>query len=952
MLNLPRWQTIGIVTITALAAIFALPNLLPSRVLDHLPNWYAQSRINLGLDLRGGAHFLLEADLRSLTAERLTNLSDSIRAELRKEQVAVKDIVVDGGRGVVVTLRDESQRAKAAEAIRAIDRSLLLSGGGDTLQVSYSDQDQFRRKKEVIDQSIEILRRRVDETGTIEPTIVRQGDDRILLQVPGIKDTTELKSKINQTAKLTFHLVNEDVAAAGPSATMPPTTMLVPTREGMQAIRATTPKVWADIQSANPRMSPEQICRRYQPQCLPVFKRVIVGGEDLDDAKATFEQQQGGRPIISFTFNAAGGRAFCAATRANVGKRLAIQLDNEIISAPVVQSAICGGSGIITGSFTTQQTQEQALLLRSGALPATLSIIEERTVGADLGADAIHSGVVAAVVGTLLVSIFIFAAYGPTFGGFANLAMLVNLLLVLAGMSLLGASLTLPGIAGLVLTVGMSVDSNVLIYERVREERANGRTPLGALTTGYQRALSAVIDANLTALIAGVLLFGFGSGPIRGFATSLTLGLLTHLFTATVFTRMLLSVWMRWRRPKELPLSGEHMLWRPLRIVPAHTTFDFLGKRRLALALSTGVNVLAVLAVAFVGLNFGIDFKGGIAIQVRAKEGVAHLEELRSTVGGLGVGEVSLQEFGDPGTALIRIQRQDGGAHCVAGAQAIMLKRAGPGWQVKPGAAGTGNVDFTTPAALDAAGWRDAISRVGLTMQERQLPRGTANTATIDMSPDQQAEWCQQVAIKLVEDAIGGQYELRSTESVGPKIGEELMHGGILAALATMVAIVVYVWFRYEWQFGVGALIAMLHDIISTLGIFVIFQLDFSLTALAAVLTIAGYSINDKVVIFDRVRENMRRYKKLGLVELLNLSINEALARTLMTASTVFVAVLALVLFAGPVLYSFSVAMLWGVFVGTYSSIWIACAGLVYMKLRPDQLRNEEKADKGEKVKA
>ena len=952
MLNLPRWQTIGIVVVTVLAAIFALPNLLPAGVLDQLPAWYAQSRINLGLDLRGGAHFLLEADLRGLTNERLTNLSDAVRAELRKDQIAFKDITVEGGRTLAVALRDDGQRNKALDAIRAVDRSLVLSGSGAVIQLSYADQELTRRKKDVIDQSIEILRRRVDETGTLEPTIVRQGDDRILLQVPGIKDTTDLKRKINQTAKLTFHLVNEEVAPSGQSfpAMLPPSTMLVPTREGMQALRAATPKAWAEIQAANPKLSLDQICRRFQPQCLPVFKRVVVGGEDLDDAKATFEQQTN-RPIISFTFNAAGGRAFCAATRANIGKRLAIMLDNEVISAPVVQSAICGGSGIITGSFTTQQTQEQALMLRSGALPATLSIIEERTVGADLGADAVRSGMIAAVVGTLLVSVFIFAAYGPTFGGFANLAMLVNLLLVLAGMSLLGASLTLPGIAGLVLTVGMSVDSNVLIYERVREERANGRSPFSALATGYERALSAVIDANLTALIAGVLLFGFGSGPIRGFATSLSLGLLTHLFTATIFTRMLLSVWLRWRRPKELPLSGGNMLWKPLRIVPAHTHFDFLGKRKLALVLSTGINILSLLAVAFIGLNFGIDFKGGIAIQVRAKEGVAHLDTLRSTLGGLGVGEVSLQEFGDPATALIRVQRQEGNAQCVANADRVLKQRAGNGWTVKPGAADTGDVEFTAPGALGATGWSDAVSRLGLTILERQLPRGTAQSAKIDMTPDQRAEWCQQVAIKLIEDAIGDKYELRSTESVGPKIGEELMHGGILAALATMAAIVLYVWFRYEWQFGVGALIAMLHDVISTLGIFVIFQLDFNLTALAAALTIAGYSINDKVVIFDRVRENMRRYKKVGLVELLNLSINEALARTLMTASTVFVAVLALVLFAGPALYSFSIAMLWGVVVGTYSSIWIACAGLVYMKLRPEQLRHE-KVEKAEKANA
>jgi preprotein translocase subunit SecD len=557
MLNLPRWQTIAIIVITALAGLLALPNLLPNSIDDHLPGWYQKSRINLGLDLRGGAYFLLEADLRGVMNERLTNLSDTVRGEMRKQQVAFKSVEIEAGRSVVLVLRDEAQRAKAIEGIRSLDPSLTIAGAGDTVRVGYADVDLVRKRKEVIDQSIEILRRRVDETGTIEPTIVRQGDDRILLQVPGIKDTTELKRKINQTAKLTFHLVDENVAATGQNvpAVLPPTTFLVPTREGMQALRAADPKKFDEIQSANPRLTPEQICRRYQPQCLPVFKRVVVGGEDLDDAKSTFEgQAQGGRPIISFSFNGQGGRAFCAATRANIGKRLAIQLDSEIISAPVVQSAICGGSGIITGQFTTQQTQEQALLLRSGALPATLTIIEERTVGADLGADAIHSGTVAALVGTAFVILFMLISYGPVFGGFASLAMMVNMLLVFAGMSVLGASLTLPGIAGLVLTVGMSVDSNVLIYERVREERANGRSPFSALATGYERALTAVIDSNLTALIAGVLLFGFGAGPIRGFATSLTLGLLTHLFTATIFTRMTLSIWVRWRRPTELPI--------------------------------------------------------------------------------------------------------------------------------------------------------------------------------------------------------------------------------------------------------------------------------------------------------------------------------------------------------------------------------------------------------------
>ena len=390
------------------------------------------------------------------------------------------------------------------------------------------------------------------------------------------------------------------------------------------------------------------------------------------------------------------------------------------------------------------------------------------------------------------------------------------------------------------------------------------------------------------------------------------------------------------------------MLWKPVHLVPAHTKFDFMGKRVWALGLSTAINILALLGVAFVGLNFGIDFEGGIAMQVRAKQGAIHLDELRATVGSLGVGEVSLQEFGDNTSALIRVQRQEGNAACVAHADQVMKKRAGGnGWSVKPSPdTKVGDVEFTAPGPLDAAGWRDAVSRVGLTVLERQLPRGTTNTAKIDMTHDQRAEWCQQVAIKLVEDAISAKYDLRGTESVGPKIGEELMHSGVIAVLVTMAAIAVYMWFRFEWQFGLGALIAMLHDVISTLGIFVLFQLDFSLTALAAVLTIAGYSINDTVVVFDRVRENLRRYKKMNLVELLNFSINETLSRTLMTSTTVFVAVLALVIFGGPVLYSFSIAMLWGVIVGTYSSIWIACAGLVFMKLRPEQLRHEDEAAK------
>jgi preprotein translocase subunit SecD len=538
MLTLPRWQNWTITGVTLFSLLLALPNLLPSAVLRWLPDWYANGVINLGLDLRGGAHLLFDVDVRGVVRQRLTDLSDSMRAELRKQQLQVRDITSDGT-SLAVTLREGADAAKVAQVIRDIEPGALdvTTVSPATLRVAYSQQELIQRRKQVLDQSIEVVRKRVDETGTKEPTIQRQGDERILVQVPGVENPDDLIKLISTTARMEFRL--EGVGA----------TILRPTREGWdQVFPSLPPNVQQDKDKAK---IAEEICRRQASACTPVSRRVVVSGEELTDAQATFDQQTN-RPIVSFRFTTSGGRAFCRATTDNVGKPLAIVLDERVISAPVIQSAICGGSGIITGSFTTQQTAELALQLRSGALPATLTVIERRTVGADLGADAIRAGTIAAIVGTALVVFFMFLAYGPIFGGFANLAMAVNLLMVFAGMSVLGASLTLPGIAGLVLTVGMAVDSNVLIYERVREEQALGRPPISALTAGYERAMSAIIDANLTTLIAGVLMFGFGSGPIKGFATTLSLGLLTSMFSSTIFTRMVLGLWLRWRRPREL----------------------------------------------------------------------------------------------------------------------------------------------------------------------------------------------------------------------------------------------------------------------------------------------------------------------------------------------------------------------------------------------------------------
>jgi len=378
-------------------------------------------------------------------------------------------------------------------------------------------------------------------------------------------------------------------------------------------------------------------------------------------------------------------------------------------------------------------------------------------------------------------------------------------------------------------------------------------------------------------------------------------------------------------------------MFKPVRLLPSKTNFDFLGKRKLALVLSTIINVASIVLVIVVGLNFGIDFQGGIAIEAKTLKGDADLAETRRISAGLGLGEVSLQEFGAKDTILIRIQRQKGDATCVANASRLLTKAMGAGWSVKPVAnTQSGNLELSAPGRLSDDQARTAATSIGLA---DNLVRSGPSPTTVALEQDQRDEWCQQVAIQVAKDALSGAYDFRRTESVGPKVGGELLSTGIISVGLVLLAIAIYVWVRFEWQFGVAALLALVHDVLTTVGLFAITQLEFNLTALAALLTIAGYSINDTVVVFDRVRENLRRYKKLSLVELLNVSTNETLARTLMTSGTVFLAVMALVLFAGPVLYSFSIAMLWGVVVGTYSSIWIANAGLVYMNFRPDRVR-------------
>ena len=536
MLDFPRWKIWAITLTLIVGALFALPNLFPEAQVARWPSWLPNKHVNLGLDLRGGSHLLLAVDTQAVVKQQIETLEDSVRTTLRETKRA------DGGRigygdfergatAVSFLVRDPTDVDAVVEAMRGLSQPVGGSFSGQrNMDVSVSDGTRVtvqlteagiaERKRLAVAQSIEIVRRRIDEMGTREPTIVRQGDDRILVQVPGLKDPGQLKEILGKTAKLEFKLVNTDVRPEDiASGRVPPGTELLPMQD-----------------------APEQK--------IAVRRRVIISGEELADAQPSYNQ---GAPVVSFRFDTTGGRRFGQATTENVGKPFAIILDNEVISAPRINEPILGGSGIISGGFTVEQANNLAVLLRAGALPAPLQILEERTVGPDLGADSIRAGMIASIIGTVVVLVLMFVTYGR-FGLFANAALVLNVILIIGIMSLLGATLTLPGIAGLVLTIGTAVDSNVLIFERIREELRNGRSTLNAVDAGYREASRAIWDANITNVIAAALMMWFGSGPVKGFAVVLTIGIVTSVFTGVTVCRMFNVLWLKRARPAKLVL--------------------------------------------------------------------------------------------------------------------------------------------------------------------------------------------------------------------------------------------------------------------------------------------------------------------------------------------------------------------------------------------------------------
>ncbi len=535
MLHFAKWKIVLVLAISVLGILLAIPNVVPTSVLNGVPDWLPHQRMNLGLDLRGGAHVVLEVDKSDLYDGLVKPLQSDVRAALREQRIGYTGGIRRDDNDVIVRLRDEADVDNAIIRIRELIQPVggtLFSGGGvanfeisndgPLIRLTFTDAAIEQKITQAIEQSIEIVRRRVDALGTTEPAIQRQGVDRILVQVPGLDDTQRLLDIIGQTARLQFMLLC-DTPLGGSSSS---------SRAGCDTLPS--------------RDDPNQT---YQ---VSTKSGDIVEGADLVDAQPEFDSRDN-RPIVSFRFNQKGAVRFGRLTQANVGRPFGIVLDGEVVSAPVIQTAILGGSGVITGNFTVQETNDLALVLRTGALPVNLVIVEERTVGPSLGADSIAAGQIAAIIGLVAVVGFIILSYG-LFGIFANLALAVNIALIVGVLSLFQATLTLPGIAGIVLTIGMAVDANVLIFERIREEVRNGKTPIAAIDTGYSRALGTILDANITTLIAAVILFGLGSGPVRGFSITLGIGIVTSVFTAFTLTRLIVAWWVKKYRPAEVPI--------------------------------------------------------------------------------------------------------------------------------------------------------------------------------------------------------------------------------------------------------------------------------------------------------------------------------------------------------------------------------------------------------------
>lgn len=818
-----KWAVLAYVAIIIFGCLAAVPSVLPQAMREQFTAILPFKPVTLGLDLRGGSHLVLEVDGAGLQKARLDTLLDDTRRVLRGERVSASSARISGN-AVTVSIADAADRERVLPKLQELATPVSTIGfgaaapeievttNGDVVTLAITEAGLADRMTKAVEQSLEIIRNRVDQVGVAEPLIQRIGSNRILVQLPGLQDPTRLRELLGSTAQMSFHMLDQTVDVMQP----PP--------RGVDILPG------ADDGN------------RY-----PVESRVAISGERLDDAKVGFDQRTN-QPVVDFTFDSLGARQFAEITRENVGRPFAIVLDGKVLTAPVINEPILGGRGQISGNFTAESATVLSALLRSGALPAPLTIIEERSVGPNLGSDSIRMGLYTGLAGFGLVVALMVVLYGA-WGMIANIGLVLHTALTIGVLGLIGSTLTLPGIAGIILGIGMAVDANILINARIREETEGGAGAMKALDVGFNKAYATILDSNITTLSGTVLLFWLGSGPVRGFAVTMMLGIVISMFTSVTVVRLLMREVVVRRKMKKLEIPS--LFGR----VPHLPTFSFMKRRFQAIGFSAFLSISSVVLFFTPGLNYGIDFIGGIQVEAVSKDKI-DLPTLRQSLEDLNLGEVALQDFGGGQSVLIRVQRQPGG------------------------------------------------------------------------------EQEQTAALNRIKDAVTASVpgaSLERTEVVGPTISGELQRSGFLAVGLAMVAILLYIWFRFEWHFAVGAIAVLLLDITKTVGFFALTGVDFNLTAIAALLTMIGYSVNDKVVVYDRMRENLRKYKSMPFSDLIDMSINQVIARCIFTSMATALSLVPMAIWGGETVRSFAWPMIFGVIVATTSSIYIGGPILLFL---------------------
>ncbi|MFA6078818.1 MAG: protein translocase subunit SecD [Candidatus Omnitrophota bacterium] len=685
-----------------------------------------------------------------------------------------------------------------------INLGLDLQGGMHVVLKVNTEKLPLDARKDAVERAIEVIRNRIDQFGVGEMSITRQGKEHIVVQLPGVTDRERALEIIGKTAHLEFKLVSDNVDDLKKALNKEPV-------EGYEVL--------------------EMESERGGKEPLLVSKDAALTGDLLVNAKTEFSSSGFGEPYVSLTLNPKGADLFANVTAANVGKRLAIVLDGNIVSAPVIREAIPSGQAQISGSFSVEEANDLSVVLRAGALPAPVSVEEERTVGPLLGADSIKSGVTAALIGVLLTFVFMLIYYRLA-GVVACFALGLNLIFILACLAMFKGTLTLPGIAGLILTIGMSVDANVLIYERIREELGLGKSLRAAIAAGYHRAFTAIIDSNLTTIVAAALIFKFGSGPIRGFAVTLTIGLLANLFTAVTCTKVVFDLLC-----DQFGLAKLNMMQ-----FFRKTNIDFISKRKFFYVVSSIVIVAGLALFVIRGeKNFGVDFSGGTVQQYMFEKPVK-VDDVRNILKEIGEGSAAIQQYGNPREVMIKTQTD-------------------------------------------------------ISKQLEDLFR------------------------KNFKD---NSFQILRIETVGPTVGKNLRQNAVTSLLLGLAGILVYIMFRFNIKYGIAGVIALFHDVFIAVGAMALTGRQFDLTIVAALLTIAGFSINDTIVIFDRVRENLRLVKKGSFAEIVNLSVNQTLSRTILTTGVTMFTVVALLVWGGQVLNDFAFCLFVGFISGVYSTVFIA----------------------------